>query len=69
MIRIDRMSNILSSQLTKDEINKFQVLYEKYLGISLTDEEAAKEAVDFLTVISTLLLEGDFLDRLRDGMV
>lgn len=69
MIRIDRMSNILSSQLTKDEINKFQVLYEKYLGISLTDEEAANEAVDFLTVISTLLLEGDFLDRLGDGMV
>lgn len=69
MIRIDRMSNILSSQLTKDEINKFRVLYEKYLGISLTDEEAAKEAVDFLTVISTLLLEGDFLDRLGDGMV
>ncbi len=63
------MSNILSSQLTKDEINKFQVLYEKYLGISLTEEEAAKEAVDFLTVISTLLLEGDFLDRLGDGMV
>lgn len=63
------MSDILSTQLTKTEINEFQKLYEKYLNVSLTEKQAVKEALDFLTVISTLLFEGDFLDTLKDDVI
>lgn len=63
------MSDILSTQLTETEIKEFQKLYKKYLNVSLTEKEAVKEAVDFLTVISTLLFEGDFLATLKDDVV
>jgi uncharacterized protein YnzC (UPF0291/DUF896 family) len=63
------MSDILSTKLTKAEIKEFQNLYEKYLNISLTEKETVREALDFLTVISTLLFEGDFLDTLKDDVI
>jgi len=49
------MALVIPTDLTKEQIAEFKMLYKKHFDIDMTDEETRKEGVQFLQFMTAVI--------------